>query len=57
MPALDFHLGDAIINLRIHIAKYAIWKQQSRDKAKPLPENNIQKSTAEFKRRTHFLWH
>lgn len=46
----------AIIYLQIHIAKYTIWKQQSRDKTKLLPEDSIQKNTAEFKR-THLLCH
>lgn len=36
------------------MVKYTIWKQQSRGKAKLLPEDYIQKNTAEFKR-THLL--
>jgi len=56
MPNLGFQLEGAIIHLQIHIAKYTIWKQQNRDKAKPLPEDVIQKNTAEFKR-THLLCH
>lgn len=56
MPTLDFQPGGAIINLQIHIAKYALWKQQRGDEAKPWLGDAIQKSTAEFKR-THLLWH
>ena len=49
MPNLGFQLQVAIINLQIRIAKSTIWKQQSRDKAKLLPDY-IQKNTAEFKK-------